>query len=272
MNVTRKLRKAMTIGRRSPSIAANVVRGGTTLIGGKRLEASPIFVVGCGHSGTSLLVRVLGAHSRIWEVPFESNLGTRSDITSRMLVKYFDLCTLANSKHRWVEKTPNHINCLERLWTIAPNAPVLLIIRDGRDVACSIRKRTGHVRDGILRWVYDNRAGERYWNDSRVHLLRYEQLVVDFERTIKGALAFLGEEYEPSMANYWQSAAPSAGSQQSVSPVGANHDNFRRWQISQPLFDGRGKWHSLAASEKQIVKELAGDMLREYGYVDSNDW
>ncbi|MCL1888154.1 MAG: sulfotransferase, partial [Kiritimatiellaeota bacterium] len=41
------------------------------LLGAKPCS-DPVFVVGCGHSGTSLVMRVLGEHSAFCAVPYES--------------------------------------------------------------------------------------------------------------------------------------------------------------------------------------------------------
>ncbi len=271
----RKLTKAVTIARHSPSIAATCVRAMTNRFAHKpQLDRAPAFVIGCGHSGTTVLLRILGAHSRIFSVPFESNLGTRSGPSARLLMKYFDLCTLAQNKVRWVEKTPNHINCIGRLWELAPEAKVILILRDGRDVACSLRNRFGDLRGGIERWINDNGSGKRYWRHRDVHVLRYEELVEDFQSTVTSILHFIGEEYEPGIEDYHQTPANHrarvAERPQEVS--GKDHGRLREWQTSQPIFDGRGKWKSMTDDEKGLFKKLAGEMLIEYGYVENNDW
>lgn len=40
----------------------------------RSLGVGPVFVVGCGHSGTSLMTRMLGAHSRLWNYPGETGM------------------------------------------------------------------------------------------------------------------------------------------------------------------------------------------------------
>jgi hypothetical protein len=52
----------------------------------------------------------------------------------------------------------------------------------------------------------------------------------------------------------------------------AQHRQYRNWQINQPLFDGRGKWKRMTSEEKRMVKEIAGHMLVECGYVGDNNW
>src|SRR4051794_13051296 len=70
----------------------------------------PIFIVGCGHSGTSLVLAILGAHSKIYAVPYESKFGFKSDEAAKALFAEFDAKTVSAGKQRWVEKTPRHVH------------------------------------------------------------------------------------------------------------------------------------------------------------------
>jgi len=70
------------------------------------------------------------------------------------------------------------------------------MLRDGRDVACSIRDRTGSLEKGIRRWVSDNTLGRPYWDHPRVRVVKYEDLVESFQSTIRGVLEFIGSEYQ----------------------------------------------------------------------------
>src|SRR5436190_13903882 len=74
-----------------------------------KIEAEPIFIVGCGHSGTSLLLAILGAHSRIFAAPFESRIAKKATWRFRAGMRKFERWAIANGKIRWAEKTPGHI-------------------------------------------------------------------------------------------------------------------------------------------------------------------
>jgi len=180
-----------------------------------------------------------------------------------------DASTIAAGKSRWVEKTPRHILRIGTILRRRPDAKIVLVLRDGRDVACSIRDRTGNLEGGIRRWVEDNRAGQGFWSDPRVQVLRYEELVADFDATVGGIVGFLGENYEPGMRDFHSTprrfysddlARPS-------SAFGTNHGQYRNWQINQPLFDGRGRWRRLGSGDLAVVERVAGSMLRDLGYA-----
>ena len=177
-------------------------------------------------------------------------------------------------KVRWIEKTPPHVYRIKEILDYFPNAKVLLMLRDGRDVACSIQSRTGNLEGGIERWVEDNQAGEPFWKHANVQVVRYETLVVEFEKTLRGIFEFVGETFEESIMRYHEKPRNYLGSrvEKPVYAFGESNSAYRNWQMNQPLFDGRGRWQRLTESEKQLIKEKAGEMLIKYGYAADLNW
>ena len=104
-------------------------------------------------------------------------------------------------------------------------------------------------------------------------MLRYESLITDFEKTMKEVLGFLGEEYEPGLKDFHKSPKffYSEKIEKPPSESGADHTQFRNWQINQAIFDSRGRWKDLSHEEKAYVQEIGSDLLRELGYVDSEN-
>jgi hypothetical protein len=85
-----------------------------------------------------------------------------------------------------VEKTPKHILSLELIFEHFPSSKVVLIYRDGRDVALSLARRFKYSLDNpsamcaaATRWVRDNRAAKPHLTDPRVVTVRYERLVAE---------------------------------------------------------------------------------------------
>lgn len=236
---------------------------------GKLQKPRPVFIVGCGHSGTTLLKTILGAHPNIYSYPHESAMMYEGPNHAKRMIRHYQRLAVVQSAKVFIEKTPRHIHFLDELLEVEPNARIIIMIRDGRDVAISYKKRNRGVVKGITRWVEDNRAGQIFWDRENVHVLKYEDLIEDFDSTITAALNFIGEEYHQACKDYHLKQRPK---EKPSGQGGEDHQKFRDWQISQPLFDGRGQWKALDGEERRAVKEIAGDMLAEYGYAKDNNW
>jgi len=150
----------------------------------KGAPKSPIFIVGCGHSGTSIMLAMLDTHSKLYAVPYESrifvNLADKADIQYQMLL--WDKEAQRQLKERWVEKSPYHIHYLDKILEIAPKAKIIVMLRDGRDVACSIKARTGSLNHGLKQWLTTCGILSTCFNDSRVKVVKLENLTCDPEK------------------------------------------------------------------------------------------
>jgi Sulfotransferase family len=114
----------------------------------------------------------------------------------------------AEGKARWGDKTPVYIEILPQLAAMYPKARFIHLVRDGRDVAKSFQ-----ATDWIGRWLHDN-AGEWtqalqcYWRwvrsdfSNRILQVRYEDLVLKTEGTLRQICGFIGEEFEPQMLSW----------------------------------------------------------------------
>ena len=247
-------------------------------IRGHRVSAPPIFLVGCGHSGTSILQRLLGEHSGIYGVPYESRIFEYENFKKWLTMRIWNRETVVRAKHRWVEKTPMHVRLIDRIFSSFPEARVLLVIRDGRDVSVSFRKRFGDFESGLERWVEDNRLGLAWRDDPRVMIVRYEDLVQRYDETMPGICAFIDESFEEGMLTFHEKPAYYHSEEVTANPgseSGKDHKYYRNWQVNQKLFDGSGKWiKEMTEDEKAVFKadKQAMEYLRDFGYASGDDW
>ncbi|RLS90937.1 MAG: sulfotransferase [Planctomycetota bacterium] len=263
--------------------------------------ADAVFIIGCGRSGTTLLRAMLERHPRLWSGPesaafveaidpwilswqFGTDLGkTRALLaTSSTAVefadRYFGECARDAGKARWVEKTPSHVKCLPYLLTSFPNARFIQMIRDGRDVACSLRHhpKAAIRRSGVVplqlnnpiskcidRWVYDTSAGLAYQGHPRVKQVRYEQLVGDSETVLRDVCLFIGEEFMPSMLTAATAGSSTISAEQERAP-----SNLESFEAVNAASIGRWK-RDLTAEELNLCMRRGGPLLEALGYTST---
>ena len=286
----------------------------------------PIFIGGCGSSGTTLLRKMINAHPnigcgpemsvfdrpRIFEISmahlytlFRSDdfdeldegcvypirfqpmnksycgLGDaghrrfyfeekkevekmfdQADDTVDFLRVFFDSWIKKIGKKRWAEKTPNNIFTAELILDAYPDGKFINVIRDGRDVVLSLNNRRGtHAYVGIWRWIAATEAGLRVDNkNNRFYTVRYEDLVQRSEFTLENICAFIEEDYDISMLDYWQKKLPE-DIEAGPNPV-ADYGK-------QPVFtDSIGKWKK-DGIDKTLLEQMDLTMkgqLWELGY------
>lgn len=239
---------------------------------------NPIFIVGCGHSGNSLMLRILGTHPQIFAIPRETGLFCeKSPNKIKKAIEDCEYLCLQAKKKRFAEKTPRHIFCINSIYSQYPESKVILMLRDGRDVACSIKARTKDFNLAVDRWINDNLEGYKYWDNPNLKVVKYEDLISNSEKTLKKLMEFLGEDYTEKILKFYVKQEMWFDASEMVKPRKINniqdHKNYRNWQVNQPLFDGRGRWRKeMELEEKRIFKRKAQEYLVEFGYVDYDNW
>ncbi len=238
----------------------------------------PIFIVGCGHSGTSLMIRILDAHSNFFALPKETGILNFERNDKVILWKFYREYTKhkTTTAKRFIEKTPRHIYQIPMIFRLFPNAKIILMLRDGRDVACSIRNRYHDFEQGVYRWIQDNEVARQYWNHPNVLLQRLEDLQAVPEVSLQKILHFLNESFEEQLLNYHvvprnfyaEKTEYTEGSQ------GENDHLVRRnWQINQPLQKDTSRWKTeMSDAEKKFFKQNAQYLLEELAYVKDDNW
>jgi hypothetical protein len=171
-----------------------------------------------------------------------------------------------NGAQRWGDKTPIYASYVDLIHQIFPTAQFIHIIRDGRDAALSMlvkyQEDEFHVdvffaaRNWVrrIRKAQSSRAGlapDQYYE------LRYEDLVVDPEKELRGICDFLGETFESSMLRHHRLATTRIPS-----------DSHFFDTVRNPTTDDRiGRWRSgLSPADQRLVQVVAGRLLKELNY------
>jgi hypothetical protein len=169
-------------------------------------------------------------------------------------------------KARWVEKTPRHLLMTDTLREGWPDARIVRIVRDPRDVALSLARMPfakESVVGNLVRIDDDDRASrERIASDPMAMTLRYEDLVTEPERELRRICEFIGEAYDPAMLDARESAAE----------VAAEHEWWKE-SVSGPLNTSSvGKWRrEMSADARRFAGLHLADYLRAHDYEGAED-
>jgi hypothetical protein len=241
-----------------------------------------IFIVGARRSGTLWLQRIVSAHPLVAAIPSETHLFSHgiaplfelfqhslrsSTTTGHVFVERAaavdaarDLCDavfggfLDPGVERLVERTPLHVQHLDLISEIYPDAQYVHIIRDGRDVARSLAtQRWGprELQEAAAEWRSCVLAArEARLPRDRYREVRYETLMEDLSPTIAELYAWLNLPADPELVQ----AAEAEG--RIAANLGADPSGVRA-----------AKWReSYTPAERDAFDVIAGDLIDELEY------
>jgi hypothetical protein len=215
--------------------------------------------------------RMVELHTYPWEV-----IPDREQVFSRvrernLLNIYFqiyDQYLAYSGKQRWACKSTFMIEHVAGIIHSRPEARLIFMVRDGRDVAVSAKTSIFnhfHVYYSVRRWQREQRLGLDWLarlSPEQITLLRYEELIADPEETIRRLCGFLGEPFEEQMLEYHRSAEARKSGSLSVS-----------WEnTSKPVISGNSSKfrRQLTTREILLFEAIACREMQELGYETDN--
>ncbi len=167
----------------------------------------------------------------------------------------------------WGEKSPGHVFYWPQIKSYFPNAKVVHIIRDGRDVAGSLLKarmgpKTYYAAAKLWRdYMQGMEAVKANCSAENYVEIHYEQLLADPETNLKKICDVLGVAYSDNMLNFHKNEALYAT------------DARNRENLQKPLMaSNKEKWRSLMSlQDLQEFETVAGNYLKQFGYPLVNE-
>jgi len=172
----------------------------------------------------------------------------------------FERNAAGEGKLRWGDKTPYYVLHIPKLLEWWPDAQIIHLVRDGRDVALSMFARRHDFR------VYNTYLAAKLWEQfvetghtlgqrvsERQYLeLRYEDMIGDQKSALQKVCSFLGEIYSDDLLEYKKAGM-------------AGKTPLLQKSIQK---DNQDKWKSEMTSwQIRVFESAAGATLEKFGYT-----
>jgi hypothetical protein len=192
---------------------------------------------------------------------------------------FYRLYAARFGKPRWGDKTPLYGLHLPEVTGLLPEAHVVHLIRDGRDVALSLRQTwfspgreievLAEYWQEVTRTTRDH--GQRY---GRYLEVRFEDLVTTTEEVLRLLCVFLALPYDARMMDYYHDAPGRLAEHRArVRPDGSvviSHEGRIRQQaltMHPPQMSRVQAWREvMTADERRRFEHVAGNLLAALGY------
>ena len=232
---------------------------------GARTARGHAFLIGFPRSGTTLLEKVFATHPAVTtleEVDHLAEAGQHFLADSRSLENLAGLTpTLADaaretywrgvvgttggdcSKKVVVDKLPLHTVALPVIAKLFPRARIFFALRDPRDVVLSCFRRRFQINSAMFEFldltdtaIYYDQVMTLTRNYRRVLPLalkdvRYEAMVQNFEEEVRGALDWIGLEWDPVVTRFAERVRVDARTPSDIQLArGLNAEGVGQWR------------------------------------------
>jgi hypothetical protein len=167
-----------------------------------------------------------------------------------------------HGKQRWSDKTPGQP--ATDAWELFPEAQIVHIVRDPRDVVASSAAMPWEQEDPAaiarryLRFTLDNVGAGTARGPAQYMRVRYEDLCREPDATLRLVCSFLDEQYDPAML-----LDPSRR-QATIATAAAP---WQRRALDAVAPAPRGAWQDrFGAADRARVSAIVAPMLAPYGY------
>jgi hypothetical protein len=195
-----------------------------------------------------------------------------------VLRAFYTLYAEREGKSRWGEKTPGYVRYMQTIERVLPEARFIHLIRDGRDVALSILSQDmgiDRVAKAAKNWKnLIERARDQAHDLNHYLEVRYEDLVLETEPTLRRVCEFCELPWDPAVLEYHERAEerlqetardlPRLG--RSPRPAAlrlASHALTKE----PPRADRVSQWRTqMSKTDRASFERVAGELLAELGY------
>ena len=227
-------------------------------------DFAPIFIVGLPRSGSTLIEQILASHSKVdgtrelqdieriarelgaTDAHYPGALASlRAEDFRRLGERYLgDTLVYRGGKPFFIDKMPNNFLHVGLIHLILPNARIIDVRREPMACCFSNFKQLyasgqefSYTIDHIARYYRGYLELMDHWDKvlpGRVLKVQYENVIEDFEPSVRGILEFCGLELEPACVEFYKTerAISTASSEQVRQPI--FREGLTQWRRYEP--------------------------------------
>tara|TARA_Y100000590_G_scaffold200054_1_gene227238 strand:+ start:11642 stop:13465 length:1824 start_codon:yes stop_codon:yes gene_type:complete len=204
-------------------------------------KESPVFLIGFSRSGTTLLQTILRSHPEVEVIEEEPTLNTFLNYLQNITKNNFEnlkniddveilkleklylnsrdqFIKNKNSNLKYIDKEPLNIIHVGEIIKVFPNAKFLVSIRHPYDCILSCFKQNFILNDTLINFLNLDDAANLYDKVMKLwlsyinlpvnyHLIKYEDIVLDFEKTLRETLEFLELPWSDKIFNFYKNSS-----------------------------------------------------------------
>lgn len=219
-----------------------------------------IFIFGCGHSGTTIMNKIIGNHVDVYGIPYETSMFFSS--SKNKMLDMFNKERNKKNKIFVCEKTPKHVYHINEIYNCVNNPKIIVMVRNGKDTIASLLKRYGNFEMSVNRWVDDNLEWLNHKNRKDFLIVSYEEFVKDPQKTLQKICNYVGLQYHDGLLDYPKDEVECPDITDGLID-GDLHNMLRKHQINQPIYDGSNKYLNILSESE--LKQL--DLNDKFKFV-----
>ena len=240
---------------------------------------APIFLLGFPRSGTTLLDQILDSHPRLQVMEERPTLLAVGETIDQYYQRYPESITnlqpadLENLRQIYwhkasqyishdlktvlIDKYPLNTQHIPLISTLFPNSRILVALRHPCDVVLSCFMQNFRINHAMANFLSLEDSVQLYCRVMRLwlnyqdsipvnyHIIRYEDLVTDFQPTLESLITFLDIEWDDALLNYNKTAK-------------SKHIHTPSYQtVSQPIFThAKYRWKRYESYLKPFINDL----------------
>ncbi len=178
---------------------------------------------------------------------------------AEVIAVLLDIYAEYRGKSRWGDKTPKNLLRIDAVREMFPESKIVVVVRDGRDVALSLRNvdfgRISFFASALIWNTYMKKLEWLLNNDENILIVKYENLLDNPEKEMRRFCEYVDEVYDEELIKKYLDHSDD---------VSHSKSKFHGKEINP---SNKAKWKKRCkAWELKVFETVNATYLKKYGY------